>query len=53
MIRHLRIFDFAIASLLRSPAKTLVIITVYSVLVAVVASLLLYIKACRRKPTIC
>ena len=49
MIRHLRIFDFAIASLLRSPAKTLVTITVYSALVAAVASLMLYVKACRRE----
>lgn len=49
MIRHLRIFDFAIAALVRSPAKTLVTITVYSVLVAAVVSLMLYVKACRRE----
>ncbi len=49
MIRHLRIFDFAIAMLRRNPAKTLVVVVVYSLLVAIMASLLFYLRACRRE----
>lgn len=49
MIRHLRIFDFAIAALRRNPAKTLVVVVVYSLLVAIMASLLFYLRACRRE----
>ena len=49
MIRHLRIFDFAIATLRRNPAKTLVVVVVYSLLVAIMASLLFYLRACRRE----
>ena len=47
MNRHLRIFDFAIAGLRRNAAKTMVVITVYSLLIAVLASLLLYLGALR------
>lgn len=49
MKKHLRILDFAVASLGRNPAKTLAVLTIYSLLVAVVASLLLYLQACRRE----
>jgi len=47
--RHFRVFDFAIATLRRNPMKTLVVVVVYSLLVAVLASLLLYLQACRRE----
>ena len=47
MSRHLRIFDFAVASLRRSLARTLVVVVVYSLLVAVFASLLLFLQAFR------
>jgi len=47
--RHLRIFDFAIAALRRNPAKTVVVVVVYSLLVAIMASLLLYVRAYRRE----
>jgi ABC-type lipoprotein release transport system permease subunit len=49
MITHLRILDFAIADLRRNPAKTLVVVVVYSLLVAALASLLLYVRACHRE----
>lgn len=49
MNRHCRVLDFAIAALRRNPLKTLVVIVVYSLLVAVLASLLFYLQACRRE----
>lgn len=49
MNRHLRILDFAIAGLRRNAAKTMVVIVVYSLLIAVLASLLLYLGALRRE----
>ncbi len=49
MNRHLRIFDFAIASLRRNLATTLVVVVVYSLLVATVSSLLFYLRACRQE----
>ncbi len=49
MNRHLRIFDFAIAALRRNPAKTLVVVVVYSLLVATMSSLLFYLRACRQE----
>ena len=49
MITHLRILDYAIADLRRHPAKTLVVVVVYSLLVAALASLLLYVRACHRE----
>ena len=49
MIKHLRILDQAIADLRRNPAKTLVVVVVYSLLVAALASLLLYVRACHRE----
>ena len=47
MRRHLRIFDFAITNLRRRPAKSLVVVLVYSILVAAIASLMLYVNALR------
>ena len=49
MSRHWRILDFAVATLLRSPVKTVVIVIVYAFLVGVLASLLLYLEAHRRE----
>ena len=49
MRRHLRIFDFAVANLRRRPAKFLVVILVYSILVAAIASLMMYVNAFRRE----
>jgi hypothetical protein len=49
MKRHLRIFDHAIATLLQSPIKTLVVVSVYSLLVATVVSLVLYVDAHHRE----
>jgi len=49
MRRHLRIFDFAIANLRRRPAKSLVVVLVYSILVAAIASLMMYVNAFRRE----
>jgi len=45
--RHLRILDFALAGLARRPGKTLVVVTVYALLVGLFASLLLYVNALR------
>lgn len=47
MNRHLRMLDAAVASLLRCRTKTLVVIAVYSLLVALLASLLLYVRTLR------
>lgn len=44
MNSHFRIFDFALATLLRNRAKTAVVVVVYSVLVCLVASLLLFVR---------
>jgi len=43
--RHLRIFEFALSTLARSWAKTSAVVVVYSLLVGLAASLLLYVKA--------
>ena len=45
MKKHLRILDHAVATLLQSPLKTFVVISVYSLLIAVVVSLVLYVDA--------
>lgn len=47
MRRHLRILDFALAGLARRPGKTAVVVTVYALLVALFASLLLYVNTLR------
>ena len=47
MIRHVRIFELAASTLARQRAKTLVVVAVYSLLVALVASLVLYVQALR------
>jgi len=49
MRRHLRILDFAISGLLRARARSLVVIAVYSVLVCLFASLLLFVNALQRE----
>ena len=49
MNRHLRILDAAIASLVRSRVKTCVVISVYSFLICMLASLLLYVTALRKE----
>jgi len=49
MNRHLRILDCAVAALRRSSSRTLVVVVVYSLVVATMASLLLYLQACRRE----
>lgn len=49
MKRHLRILDHAVATLLLSPIKTLVVVAVYSLLVATVVSLVLYVDAHHRE----
>jgi len=49
MRRHIRIIDFAIANLRRRPTKSLVVILVYSILVAAIASLMMYVNAVRRE----
>jgi ABC-type lipoprotein release transport system permease subunit len=49
MRRHLRILDFAIANLRRRPAKFLVVVLVYSILVAALASLMMFVDAVRRE----
>lgn len=49
MKTHLRILDFALGTLLRNAGKTLVVIVVYSLLVGLVASLLLYVGALRNE----
>ncbi|MGD2116146.1 MAG: ABC transporter permease [Acidobacteriota bacterium] len=49
MNHHLRICGLAATTLGRHRAKTLVVVIVYSLLVAIVASLLLYVKALRRE----
>jgi len=45
--RHLRIFDAALADLLRHRARSLVVVVVYAGLVAVIASLLLFVRGLR------
>jgi predicted lysophospholipase L1 biosynthesis ABC-type transport system permease subunit len=47
MNRHLRMLDAAVSALLRCRTKTLVVVAVYSLLVALLASLLLYVKTLR------
>jgi len=47
--RHLRILDFAISGLLRARARSLVVIAVYSTLVCLFASLLLFVNALQRE----
>ncbi|HSL17251.1 MAG TPA: ABC transporter permease [Methylomirabilota bacterium] len=47
MNHHLRILDAAVAGLLRCRTKTLVVVAVYSLLIALLASLLLYVKTLR------
>lgn len=49
MNRHLRLLDFAVSRLRMRRAHTALVILVYSLLVAVVASLLLYVDALRRE----
>jgi len=49
MNHHLRICELAASTLARHRMKTVVVVTVYSLLVAVVASLLLYVQALRRE----
>lgn len=49
MHHHVRISRLAASSLARQRAKTLVVIAVYSALVALVASLVLYVQALRRE----
>jgi ABC-type lipoprotein release transport system permease subunit len=49
MRRHLRILDFAVATLRRRPAKSVVVVVVYSTLVAALASLVLFVNAVRRE----
>ena len=49
MNRHLRIFDFAVSALMRNRFKTFVVISVYSFLICMLASLLLYVKALRQE----
>jgi len=45
--RHGRLADFAVANLLRHRGKTAVVVIVYALLVALVASLLLFVRALR------
>lgn len=47
MRRHLRIFDAALADLLRHRGRSLVVVVVYAGLVALVASLLLFVRGMR------
>ncbi len=49
MNHHLRILDFAVSALMRNRFKTFVVISVYSFLICVLASLLLYVKALRQE----
>ncbi len=49
MNRHLRILDFAVSALMRNRFKTFVVISVYSFLICMLASLLLYVKALRQE----
>jgi len=49
MRQHLRILDFALETLWRGRGKTLAVLVVYTLLVALVASLLLYVGALRRE----
>ena len=49
MRKHLRILDHAVATLVQSPFKTLVVISVYSLLVATLASVVLYVDAHQRE----
>lgn len=47
MSPHWRLCDFAVSNLLRNRARTAVVLVVYSLLVALVASLLLFVRALR------
>jgi ABC-type lipoprotein release transport system permease subunit len=47
--RHLRLLDFTLAALGRSWRKTLVIVTVYSIVIGLVSSMFLYVGALRRE----
>jgi ABC-type lipoprotein release transport system permease subunit len=49
MNKHLRILDCAVAALRRSTGRTLVVVAVYTLVVATMSSLLLYLQACRRE----
>ncbi len=49
MRSHLRILDFAISGLLRGRARSLVVIAVYSALVCLFASLLVFVGALQRE----
>ena len=47
MTRHGRLADFAVSNLLRQRGRTTVVVIVYALLVALVASLLLFVRALR------
>ena len=49
MRRHLRILDFAISGLLRSRGRSLVVIAVYSLLVCLFASLLVFVNGLQQE----
>lgn len=49
MNRHLRILDAAMSGLLRCRTKTLVVVAVYSLLGALLASLVLYVQTLRKE----
>jgi len=49
MNRHFRIFEVAAAGLLRNRARTFAVVAVYALLVGLLASLLLFVRALRRE----
>ncbi|MFA5717056.1 MAG: hypothetical protein WC952_04975, partial [Desulfobulbaceae bacterium] len=49
MIKHLKIIDYALASLLRRKFKSLAIITAFTVVVTALASILLFTGALKKE----
>lgn len=47
--RHYNILDFAIASLLRRKGKNLALLTIYTLIVALIASLIFFVQALKRE----
>lgn len=50
--RHYNILDFAIASLLRRKGKNLALLTIYTLIVALIASLIFFVQALKREASL-
>lgn len=50
--RHYNILDFALSSLLRRKGKNLALLTIYTLIVALIASLIFFVQALKREATL-